>query len=226
MFSCLCKIDPTCTITIPLASSWCVENSINILNYNFSALDVNTCNLLTSAKNIFDPITTFITTNSAKFENLFTYISQTSAKIEGAATTVNALSGAWLTPISIIYKDIFDNCVQNDVLQWVRANFPARTGNCVNYINGQKLYIFSLKYANLERKFTQQVVATPERTECYSYQVRVIRRIETRTECKVIPSTFKDVEYTCFDKYINDVCGYEYCLVGGQWEFIKAIQGY
>ncbi len=227
MAQCLCKLDPTCSTTIPLASTWCVENSINILNYNFSALDVATCNLLTSAKNIFNPITTFIQTNSARFENVYTFLSETSAKIEGAATTVNMLSGFWLTPISIIYKDIFDsNCVQNDVLTWVRANFPAKTGNCINYINGQKLYVFSLKYANLERKFTQSIVATPEHQECYTYQVRVIRRIETRTECKTVASTFRDVEYTCFDKYINDVCGYEYCLVNGDWEFIQAINGY
>lgn len=127
-------------------------------------------------------------------------------------------------PISIIYKDIFDNCVQNDVLQWVRANFPARTGNCVNYLMVKNFTFFLSNTPIWKENSLNRLLRLQKRIECYSYQVRVIRRIETKPNARSSIATFKDVEYTCFDKYINDVCGYEYCLVGGQWEFIKAIQ--
>lgn len=221
----LCKDDPDCQIAVPLLSSWCMEGSIDTLNFNLTALDTATCNLLYSAVNIYDPFTTIIQENSAKLIQASDWIEKYGDKVEGAATTVQMLSSQWLTPISIIYKDILDEYDEPTVRAWVNANFPQYTNNCLNYINGQKMLVYSLKYAHIDRKNSKKI-RIPGYVYQYEYTVRVITRIEKRYQPIQIPPKTIDASYTCQDQFVGDVVGYEYCLTNGVWNYQGLINGY
>lgn len=221
----LCKNDPNCQITVPLLSSWCLEDSIDTLNFNLEALDVATCNLLFSATNYYDPFTTLVQQNSAKLIQASDWIDKNGDKVEGAATTVQMLSSQWLTPISIIYKDVLDSHDEATVRNWVNANFPQYTNNCLNYINGQRLLVYSLKYAHITRS-TSQKITVPGYIYNYEYVVRVITRWQTVSNPIQVPAKVIDASYVCQDQYVGDVVGYEYCLTNGTWNFIGLINGY
>lgn len=222
----LCKVDPNCKLIVPLAPSWCVEDSIETLNYNLSALETQTCNLLLSAKQFYNPFTFFVQQNSAKILKSVAWIDDNGAKIEGAATTVQMLSSQWLTPISIIYKDILDGFDESLVNTWINANFPQYTNNCINYINGQKMFVYSLKYAHILSTGATQNVTIPGYTYIYSYNVRVITRLEARYIDIPVPAKTITVPNPCVDQYIGDVIGYQYCLTNGVWSFVGLINGY
>jgi hypothetical protein len=221
----LCKDDPNCQITVPLLSTWCLEDSIDTLNFNLTSLDVATCNLLYSAVNFYDPFTSIVQQNSAKFIQASDWIEQNGDKVEGAATTVNMLSSQWLTPISIIYKDVLDSHDEATVRAWVNANFPQYFNNCLNYINGQKLFVYSLKYAHINRENTQKITV-PGYVFNYQYTVRVISRVQVISTPVQVPPKVIDASYTCQDQYVGDVIGYEYCLTNGTWNYIGLIHGY
>lgn len=221
----LCKTNSACQITVPLLSTWCAEGSIDTLNFNLSALDVATCNLLSSAVDYYDPFTTVIQNNSARLIQAAEWIDLYGDDIEAAATTVQMLSSQWLTPISIIYKDILDSHDEATVRAWVNANFPQYTNNCLNYINGQKMFVYSLKYAHINQP-NNNSITVPGYVFNYEYTVRVITRLEKRKLAVQVPPRTIEGAYTCQDQYVGDVVGYEYCLTNGVWAYISLINGY
>lgn len=221
----LCKINSACQITVPLLSTWCAEGSIDTLNFNFSAMDVATCNLLSSAVDYYDPFTTLVQDNSARLIGAVDWIDRYGDDVEATATTVQMLSSQWLTPISIIYKDILDSHDEVTVRAWVNANFPQYTNNCINYINGQKMLVYSLKYAHIDRSNANSITV-PGYVFNYKYTVRVITRIEKRSIDVQVPPRVVEGSYACVDQYVGDVVGYEYCLTNGVWSYLGLIGGY
>lgn len=218
-----CKNDPNCSFIVPLASSWCVEDSIDTLNSNFSALDAETCNLTFSAIKM-DPMVTWFESNSSLLLDMMTFVNDMSAKIEGAATTVNTLSSFWLTPITIIYKNILDAFSMETVRSWVNANFPQKTGNCVNYLNGQKMYVYSLKYAHLDRGGVINVT-TPAYTYPFVSVTKPIgpKLIIKKTIMVTVPEKTTSTTTVCKDQYVGEIAGYELCMADGTWIYVRTL---
>lgn len=138
-----------------------IGNSLSALNFNFSALDIYTCNFEYSATNFYDKVYSLFNSNSAHWvESMNTFRSH-SACWEETYDTVRSLSAIWLKPISLIYPYPFNVdgssiTIQNEVQTWVNINLPVNSALCTNFIAGQELFIFTPQYSNINKIITKE----------------------------------------------------------------------
>ena len=109
-----------------------------------------------SAENVWNPLYNDFEANSASWDSVFNTVNSFSACWQSTYTTVKTLSTAWLSPISIVYPGVFGDATEyngttNDsFVSWVNSSFPVSQGGCINYLDGQRLKLFSLgrSYSN------------------------------------------------------------------------------
>ena len=138
-----------------------IGNSLSALNFNFSALDIYTCNFEYSASNFYDKVYSLFNSNSAHWVDSMTTFRTHSACWEETYDTVRSLSAIWLKPISLIYPFPFNVdgssvSIQNEVQVWVNANLPVTSALCANFIAGQELFIFTPQYSNINKIFSKE----------------------------------------------------------------------
>lgn len=141
------KEDPSKFNILPIRWEEDPVESLSTINLNFENLDTEICNLSFSAENFWNPLYTEFQENSAKWESIFTTVSTYSSCWQSTYTTVLEFSGGWLSPITIMYPIPVGNIDINFLTNWVRTSFPVRRGGCLNYLNGQELYLYALEFA-------------------------------------------------------------------------------
>ena len=211
------KVDPSCYNVLPIRWDECPEQSLSTIGINFSALDAETCNLGFSAENVWNPLYTEFSTNSALWNSVFTTVNSFSACWQSTYNTVQSMSAAWISPITIIYPNIFAPATYSKVAvtAWIAANFPVSQGGCVNYLNGQVMKVFSTEYAQSQQNRTGRCKR--------NYQPGIITYIgnnkkKVQCGCSCVPKPV-----TCKDKYINRVYGIELVVVNGGWVYLRDI---
>lgn len=209
------KLDPTCYNILPIRWDECPEASLSTIGINFSALDAEICNLSFSATNYWNPLYTSFVANSGAWQSVYTVVRDNSACWQSAYLTVKTLSASWLTPLSVIYPETIksDEYTTATISNWVVENFPIEQGGCVNYVNGQKMRVFTLRYAIEYQDITCRCAS-----QGGSASVRFIG-IGTRTVscgCGCSPGRVKAT-----DRYTSDVMGIEMVVQGGAWVYFR-----
>lgn len=148
------KEDPSIFNVLPINWDEDPVSSLSTINLNFSNLDTEICNLSFSADNFWNQMYTDYVANSGKWESMFTTVQTYSGCWQSTYTTVLETSAAWLTPLSVVYPFPISSLNRPSILTWVENNFPVKTGDCVNYLNGQILNVFALEYTIAFQKQT------------------------------------------------------------------------
>jgi hypothetical protein len=148
----------TCNFTYPILETECLGNSLSAINYNFRAVDSELCTTETEILNNWNPAYTYYTELSAKITSMLTTVATYSACWQNTYSTVGQMSAFWLTPISVMYPfpiAIGANTNSTTITTWVNGNFPAKSGNCFNYIVGQEIYVYVPEYTSVRRTKTE-----------------------------------------------------------------------
>ena len=208
------KTDPSCFNILPIRFDEDPVQSLSTIGINFSALDAEVCNLGFSATNIWNPLYTDFEVSSGDWDSVFDTVQSFSACWQSTYTTVRDLSAAWLTPISIIYPSVFasGDFDKDIILGWVISNFPVEQGGCINYLNGQRMKVFSLEHSNRDQAITARCNA----------KVRVTW-IGIGTITRTCGCTCKPTTVNCPDRYVNSVRGIEFIVEDGQWVYLQDI---
>lgn len=145
--------------TFPILDTENIGNSLSSVNYNFKALDIQTCNLEFSAQNYWNRIYNDFSTISSNWVETINAVRANSSCWNDTYNTVSTLSSVWLKPISLIYPYPFeasdDNSIVTTVQTWLNENIPVKSGTCFNFIVGQELYVFTPQYTEINRILSQ-----------------------------------------------------------------------
>lgn len=211
------KIDPTCYNILPIDWEECPEASLSTIGVNFSALDAEICNLTFSANNYWNPLYTAVSDNSGDWDAVFNLVSENSACWQSTYLTVMETSGAWLTPISIVYPEVIQKDTYNTgtILEWVKSNFPISQGGCINYLNGQILKVFTLKYAISYQSITCNCTSNGG-TIAVAFIGIGARYVSCGCSCT--PG-----RVNASDRYVDTVEGMEVVVENGEWVFLREI---
>lgn len=144
------KANPCCTLIQPIATCESIGSSLPAIQFNFSNLDAHTCNLETSARELWNPIYSLISSSSSRWVAAYNVVQSMSAAWNSAYTTVASYSAAWIEPISVIYSSTFNEgeIDTNIIKAWADENFPITTpgqlNTCsdINFAPGQKMWVF------------------------------------------------------------------------------------
>ncbi len=207
------KLDSSCFNILPLSWNECPKETLSTIGINFSALDAEVCNLSFSAENFWNPLYSDFVSNSANWNSVFTTVRDNSSCWQSTYITVRELSASWLSPMTIIYPSVFAQDVngQSVIEDWIKTNFPISQGNCVNYLNGQLMKVFSLEYATENQQFS---------CSCRSNGGRVnvrfigIGTIPVNCGCSCSPGSVN-----CPDKFVKKVLGFQFVVANGEWVY-------
>lgn len=212
------KIDPTCYNIIPIKEDECPQDSLSTIGINFSALDAEICNLSYSAINYWNPLYTLFEENSGDWDAVYNTVKDNSACWQSTYVTVLESSAYWLTPISVVYSSTFQKDTTNldtTILAWVKDNFPVEQSGCLNYLNGQRLRVFVLKYAIEQQTSTCNCTA--------SGGVAKIRFIGIGSRSINCGCSCKPGRINASDRYVDSVAGYEYVVTNKVWTYLGTI---
>ena len=211
------KIDPSCFNILPIRFSEDPVQSLSTIGINFSALDAEICNLGFSATNLWNPLYTEFVDNSGNWDSVYNTVHDFSACWQSTFTTVRDLSAAWLSPITIIYPSIFNpgDFDQSVITSWVQTNFPVSQGNCINYLNGQRMKVFSLEYKVSKQDITARCNANGG--------VSIIKWIGIGQILSTCGCNCSPVTVSSSDRYVNQIRGIEYIVTNGVWVYLQDI---
>lgn len=225
------KIDPSMFKTVPIEWSEDPVNSLSTINANFSELDVSLCNLEFSANNFWEPLYSTFSENSGKWNSVYETVRDNSATWQNTYNTVNTLSGGWSSPISMVYPNIQNGVSTTTILNWISTNFPARENNVVNYLDGQKFFIFIVEWA---------IAGRAAANNCRLYDTNYfapLRHIQCtitkfggagqsggwgsgwRGWCRKATTCSGGVSVYTQDRYVNRIKGYSFVVNNGNWRF-------
>jgi len=122
------KITPTCSNVYLIDQNFCVGNSLNTINYNFSSINFSISSLEQYNQDWYQLYTIF-TTYSSKWIKTATNIQTFSAKWIDTSTTVQNLSSRWSKPI-VLYHTQMQN-----LSTWYSLTTSARCEYAKNFIN-------------------------------------------------------------------------------------------
>lgn len=193
------KDDPSLFNVLPIRWDEDPVRSLSTINLNFDNLDTELCNISFSANNFWNELYTDFTANSGKWDSVFTTVQTYSAYWQSTYTTVSETSAAWLSPVTVIFPNPISSLNRPAMLEWLQINFPAKTGSCVNYLNGQIMNVFALEYTIA---FQKQTVRCGTRGGVVGCQCRA--------------ETIK-----LNDRYTRAIRGLKYRVVGYTWEYVE-----
>lgn len=209
------KLNPTCYNILPISWSEDPKTSLSTIGINFSALDTSLCNLYTSAENLWSPMFSVFQNVSANWESVYNTVISNSACWQSTYLTVRTLSAHWLTPITIVYPNVIKKADYSiaSILTWVKSSFPISSQNCTNYINGQLLKVYTLRYAIEQQQITCRCAANGG-TIYINYIGAGSRPVQCNCTC-----TPGRVEVS--DRYVDDIKGVEFIVQNGEWVYFK-----
>lgn len=212
----LCKAS-NCNFVFPILETECLGNSLSAINYNFRALDVETCNTETLINTTWNSIFVDYATLSAKLTAMLNIVVSNSACWQTTYTTVSELSSFWLKPITLVYPFPFTDSISISTIQtWLNANFPAKSGNCFNFIVGQEIYIHCPEYLTIQRTFTGSAQTAARIIDVpYSYTCDCIGRGSASYfahKVLTVPGSSAPVTSNLSDMYINKIYGFKFVL--------------
>jgi hypothetical protein len=146
------KIDTLCSNIQLIDSNVCLGDSLPIINQNITALNANLEQLsvhLTEWDNI---LTSFYPISSIMLNTMYN-IQNINKVVPSPYATIQSLSASWGNKqFSVYYPRIYElvgfngtNAVNNELLYWLKDNFPASS-----FVEGQIVNVFvNLKYKNV-----------------------------------------------------------------------------
>jgi hypothetical protein len=174
--------------------------SLSTINLNFENIDTEVCNLGFSAHNIWNKLYDDVQEYSDSWNSAFTTIQTFSGCWQSTYTTVSTASAGWLCPITVVFPTIITTYLSHTpYLSWLRLVFPTRVGTCVNYLNGQVLYLYIM-------------------TQTFRNQQQTIRcGVANPTNCAKFRCNPKNIRIK--DRYVNYTVGLEFTVVDGIWTY-------
>lgn len=225
----LCKVSDN-QLVFPILDTENIGNALSSINYNFRVLDVYTCNFEYSANNIWNPLYTTYTEQSASWQNLLNIVQTNSSCWQTTYNTVKALSAFWLKPVSLIYPYPFNidgsgDDIINVVSAWINETLPVATSTCKNFIVGQELYVFTPLYSQINKIFSQDTNLGTKSVEV-EYTVNCIGR-GTRGGVKTVNVDLGNyrVDLSVADQYISNFSGLKFIVnpQGTSWIYDSAL---
>lgn len=161
-----CKIDPNCNFVIPIDDRSNIGASLSAINLNFKNLEIATCNLQEQSID-WNQATEEFNNNLSNWKDMLNIIQTNSSCWNETFTTVSEYSAYWLKPITLIYPYPFnqnDIGISQNVEDWLNEVFPVKVGDCLNFIVGQELYVFTPEYSEINRVVTtdKTVIRNPQ----------------------------------------------------------------
>jgi hypothetical protein len=245
----VCQIDPEINFTFPIFDMEFAGDSLDTINLNFQSLNNALSNITFSADAYWNPFFDQFNDKLADWDGAYTMVQEFSSCWNDAYTTVQTFSAAWLTPLTIVYPHPFNKDATSigTMLTWVKSNFPVKTGSCINYLNGQKMYIYSMEYAvnnqvarsncsfntanlqftlyyieNGSGKMTKTVPAKGS-SRIYRYGLAGVSFQGISPNYNTAAPT-QDQKLT--DKYIGEIVGIEFCVQNDEWVSLGLLSGY
>ena len=209
-----------CDFVFPIIETDVVGNSLSSINYNFSNLDIQICNMEDDVENKWNPAFTVFSENSGAWIDAITSYAQNSSCFLEAQTTVNEMSAFWLKPITIVYPYPFSSNSDLSVIRaWLMENFPISGGGCFNYIAGQEFLIFSPEYYSITRKVTESK-GVGKQTVRFTYTCTCIGKpVVRQTVSKNVDCGTFALELNVQDQFINRFVGIKFTVTPAlEWD--------
>lgn len=143
----LTKTDPFIYVTVPISEDDCIGSSLPFINFNFKSIDNSLSNIEYSAKNMWNGASEYIINNSARWDTLYQDYTDAALEYNKMLSTIEQLSGDWLTPVSLMYPNPLTSISVTTLSTWANTNYPINPFSavdpyCFEYIVGQELYVF------------------------------------------------------------------------------------
>lgn len=198
------KNNPAIFNILPIKWDESPVSSLSTINLNFESLDTEICNLGFSATNIWNKIYDYTESKSESWDSAFTTLETFSGCWESTYTTVANSSAGWLCPITILYPAIISTYLTpSSYLGWLKLVFPTKNGTCVNYLNGQRLFLY-INHQSIKHQLLKVSCTVRNPSGCMKFRCN--------------PKNLK-----IKDRYISGTIGLEFLVSGGQWTFVKRI---
>ena len=126
------KINKTCSNIFLIDERICLDDSLFIINTNFSNISSQITNL-NNFYNVFENFYTLFETHSSKYFNTLSYLNQFSAKWDNAFEHIMKHKDAWnASPIFLLYPNLvefndwysYNESVIDNVIHWLELYFP------------------------------------------------------------------------------------------------------
>jgi len=208
----ICK-ESDCSLTVPINYKSSIGDSLSAISFNFRTLDINLCNLENSVNQKLNPIYTIFSEFSSKWNDSVSILESNSSCWIDTYSTVSEMSGFWLKPITIVYPYPFTGDSDITTIQdWLNEYLPPRSGNCVNYIVGQELYVHSPEYLSINRTIDNST-NVGSRTVQFTYTCDCIGRGKfTGRKNQTVDCGSIAIKLNVEDQYINKFVGIKYTV--------------
>jgi hypothetical protein len=220
----LCK-NGACNFVYPILNTECAGNSLSSINFNFLNLNAEMCFIENMMQTSWNPAFNTFAASSALWLQAATIVQTTSSCWNNTSNTVSEMSGFWLSPITIVYPYPWNGGTDaNVLLAWLNEVLPPKQGNCINYIVGQELFLFSPEYGAINR-VASQAGGQGLRNVCLGYTCDCIGAGTYRGRaCTTVDCGSYSVTLSLPDSFINDIKGYKFQVNNSfQWVSVNTL---
>jgi hypothetical protein len=143
------KTTPTCSNAYLIDEHFCLGNSLDLINSNFTNLS-SAIHSIENFGNYFNNIYTVFTQHSSNWLEATNNVLLNNVKWNNDYATVNSLSGNWANEFAVYYNLMYEfqnwvttsaHYIQNDILNWLNLNFPA-----TNFSDNQIVSVYTNVY--------------------------------------------------------------------------------